>query len=88
MDPATVSTAIMGAIATAAVGGLKEVGKKAVSDSYETLKTAIKSKFGRDSKSAKAIQALEDHPDLEVLQPMLAENLKSEKVDKIARQGV
>ena len=92
MDPATVSTAIMAAIATAAAGGLKEVGKKAVSDSYEALKKAIKSRFGRDSKSAKAIQALEDHPELEGLQPMLAENLKSEKVDQdteivgIARQ--
>jgi formylglycine-generating enzyme required for sulfatase activity len=80
MDPATVSSAIAAAIAATAAGSLKEVGKKAVLDSYEALKNAIKSKFGQHSKSAKAIHTLEDHPELEGLQPMLAENLKLEKV--------
>jgi formylglycine-generating enzyme required for sulfatase activity len=80
MDPVTVSAAILAAIAAVAADGLKEVGKKAVLDSYEALKNAIKSKFGQNSKSAKAIQTLENHPELEGLQPMLTENLKLEKV--------
>ena len=90
MDNAYMSTAIMAALSTVAVGGLKELGKIVVSDSYKALKMRITTKFGRDSKSAKAMQAIEDYPELEglqspelkKLQSMLAENLKSEKIDQ------
>lgn len=82
MDPATVATAIMSAIATTAADSLKEVGKKAVLDSYEALKKAIKTKFGRDNKVSKAIAELEDNPESKGRQMVLAETLEEETADQ------
>jgi hypothetical protein len=82
VDPATVSAAIAAAIAAAATGGLKEVGKKAVSDGYEALKKAIKTKLGQDNKVSKAIAELEGNPESKGRQMVLAETMEEEAADQ------
>ena len=62
MDLAAIFTAGAAAISTFIASGVEEVGKQVVLDTYGALKKAIKSKFGPDSQSAKAIQALEIEP--------------------------
>jgi hypothetical protein len=41
------------------------VGKKAIVDAYEALKTLLKTKFGHDSKVMKAVEELEGTPESE-----------------------
>jgi formylglycine-generating enzyme required for sulfatase activity/energy-coupling factor transporter ATP-binding protein EcfA2 len=80
MEPTTViSTAIIAAISAGVTGGIKAVGKKAILDSYEALKKAIKSKLGKQSSSAKAIEELEGNPNSKGRQLVLAENIEAEK---------
>ena len=84
MELAAVFTATVAAISTFLASGVEEVSKQVVLDTYEVLKKAVKSKFGQDSQSAKAIQALEEEPGNEGKQLLLAGNIKIEKVDKDA----
>jgi len=60
MEPITLITA---AIVAALKAGTSELGKKAVADAYEHLKSAIKHRFGDDSALPKALAELEQTPD-------------------------
>jgi formylglycine-generating enzyme required for sulfatase activity/energy-coupling factor transporter ATP-binding protein EcfA2 len=81
MEPTTViSTAIIAALSAGVTGGVTAVGKQAILDSYEALKKAIKSKFGKQSSSAKAIEELEHNPHEEGHQLILKGNMALEKV--------
>jgi formylglycine-generating enzyme required for sulfatase activity len=82
MDLATAFTATVAAIGTFLATGAQEVGKQVVLDTYKELKKTIQSKFGVDSQSAKAIQALEKDPDSKAKQRMLAGIIEIEEVDK------
>lgn len=70
------------AIVAAVTAGVKETGKKAISDAYQGLKRLIQSKFGKDNNISKAIDELEDTPDSEGRKMVLAENMGLEKADK------
>jgi hypothetical protein len=61
MEVITVSAAIIAAVAAGVTDGVTAVGKQAILDTYEALKTAIKSRFGKESISAKAIEKLENN---------------------------
>lgn len=61
MDPIT--TAIVAALAAGVTAGAVDVGKKAISDAYEGLKTVIKNKFGKQGKLAEAVANLESNPE-------------------------
>lgn len=92
MDLAAIFTAAVSAIGTIMASGVEEIGKQIVLDSYDALKKAIKSKFGSQSQSAGAIQALEEDPDSRGKQLLLAGNLEIEnivndaEIAQIARQ--
>jgi hypothetical protein len=82
MEPTTVvSTAIIAAISAGVTGGVTAVGKQAILDEYAALKKGIKVRIGRESKSAKAIQELEDNPDSKGRLLVLDESVEAEKVD-------
>jgi hypothetical protein len=70
MDPIT--GAIVAALAAGVAGGAAEVGKKVIVDAYDALKTALKNKFGAESKVAQAVADLEAEPDFEPNQGALA----------------
>jgi hypothetical protein len=80
MDPIT--TAILAALAVGVVGGATEVGKKAIVDAYDALKSIIKKKFGSDSKIVKAVTDLEGEPEFEPYKMGLQQRVKSEKIDQ------
>lgn len=73
MDPIT--TAIIAAVAA----GITDIGKKAVGDAYQGLKTLIKSKFGQENKISKAITELEASPEAEGRKQILAETVAQQK---------
>jgi formylglycine-generating enzyme required for sulfatase activity/energy-coupling factor transporter ATP-binding protein EcfA2 len=82
MEPITViSTAIIAAISAGVTSGVTGVGKQAILDAYEALKTEIKSRFGKNSQSAKAIKALEDNPDSNGRLLVLNESVEAENVE-------
>ena len=56
---------ITGAIVAAATAGVTELGKKALVDAYNALKTKIRAKFGDESKISQAVEAVEDEPEFE-----------------------
>jgi hypothetical protein len=60
MDPIT--TAILAAAVAGAVSGTSNVAERAIGEAYDALKGLIKSKFGADSKLARAVQDVEDDP--------------------------
>ena len=70
MDPIT--GAIVAALAAGVASGAGEVGKKVVVDAYSALKTAIKNKYGAESKVAQAVSTVEKEPDFEPNQQALA----------------
>jgi len=69
MDPIT--TAIIAALAAGAASGVTEVGKQAIVDGYNALKSAIQRKFGADSKLAAAVDDLEKEPEFKPNQEAL-----------------
>jgi hypothetical protein len=80
MDPIT--GAIVAALAAGVLGGVTEVGKKAIVDTYEALKAAIKRKYGEESKIAQAVSAVEDEPDFEPNQQALAGRVEQVDADE------
>ena len=62
----------MAALAAGVASGAGEVGKKVVVDAYGALKTAIKKKYGGESKIAQAVSAVEDEPEFKPNQDALA----------------
>ena len=67
MDPIT--SAIVAALSAGAVG---KVGEMVFMKAYETLKAAIRQKFGSESKVAEAVAVLENEPDFKPNQEALA----------------
>jgi hypothetical protein len=63
MEPVTVTTAILAAIAAGATAGVTDTAKKAIGDAYAGLKTLLKRKFGGDSKVVEAVEKLERDPE-------------------------
>ena len=55
---------------------IPEAGKLVVKDAYNSLKTAIRSKFGKSSKVDQAVQALESEPGFEPYQNALAARIQ------------
>ena len=80
MDPIT--TAIIAGVTASVTGDITAVGKKAIVDAYESIKKAVKSKFGKDSKLSKAITELEENPKSKGQQMLLAETMAMEKADQ------
>ncbi len=70
MDPITI--AILAAVTAGVTAGAGKVAEKVVVDAYDTLKTALKKKFGSDSKVVAAVADLEGEPDFEPNQTALA----------------
>lgn len=82
MDPVT--TAIMAAIAAGVTGGLTDVGKQALVDAYDALKSLLKKKFGERSKVVNVVQDLEDEPDSSGYKAVLQEQISKTKADEDA----
>lgn len=80
MDPLTL--AIIGAVSAGAVSGLTEVGKTAITDAYEGLKSLIKQKFGSDSGIVEAVDKLEKKPDSAGWQETLGDEVKNAGADR------
>lgn len=76
MEPIT--TAIVAAV----TAGITDIGNKAFGDTYQGLNDLIKSKFGQDNKVSKAIAELEDDPESNGRQTILAESIVQKKADR------
>ena len=73
MDPIT--GAIVAALAAGVAAGATEVGKKVIVDAYEALKAAIKKNYGPDSDVVEAVDNLEQKPDSQARQAVVAEEI-------------
>jgi hypothetical protein len=82
LDPIT--TAILAGLVSGVTVGATEVGKKAIVDAYEGLKSIIKRKFGDQSDLAEAITKLESKQDSEGRKTTLQEEVKAVQADKDA----
>lgn len=80
MDPIT--TAILAALTIGITGGIADVMKKMVNESYELLKKTIKVKLGSKSKVVKAINDLEKEPNFEPYQQGLHQRISATKLDR------
>ncbi|MDJ0599285.1 MAG: hypothetical protein QNJ37_10645 [Crocosphaera sp.] len=67
----------MDPITTAIVAGLAGVGKDAIKDSYNALKSALKKKFGETSDLVEAVDKLEKKPDSEGRKATLQEEVQA-----------
>jgi len=73
MDPIT--GAIVAALAAGVVSGATEVGKKLLVDAYDALKAALKQKCGAEGDLVQAVETLEQKPDSEARQAVVAEEV-------------
>ena len=73
--------AIAAALSTGAAAAATDVGKKAVADAYDGLKSLIHKRFGSDSDAADAIEKLEARPDSAGRKQTLTEELEAAKAD-------
>ncbi len=80
MDPIT--GAIISALSAGVAGGVTDVGKKVIVDAYNALKASIKKKQGEDSDVVEAVEKLEEKPESEGRQTMLAEEVADAKLTK------
>ncbi|MEM8829753.1 MAG: hypothetical protein AAGE96_10395 [Cyanobacteria bacterium P01_G01_bin.19] len=71
----------MDIITTAIIAALAAVSKDAIKDSYNALKSALKEKFGAESKVVGAVKELEDNPNSEARQAVLKEEVGKAKVN-------
>lgn len=78
MEPIT--TAIIAVLAS----GMTKAGEKAIMDSYESLKSLIKRKFGAQSSVAKAVDELEAKPDSAGRKETLKEEVTAVKAEQDA----
>ncbi|GHO73978.1 hypothetical protein KSD_17490 [Ktedonobacter sp. SOSP1-85] len=85
MEPIT-TTAILAAVASGAIGalsgGVTELGKKALVDSYTALTALLKKKFGEKGEVAEAVERLEKKPDSEARKGEVKEMLAEVKADE------
>lgn len=72
---------ITGALVTAVTSGLTTVGKSAVVDTYNAIKTLIQSKYG-NTDLPDAVEKLEQKPDSQSRQGMVQEELETAGADK------
>ena len=70
------------AIISALAAGAKKIGEKTVVEGYDALKKLLKKKFGEKSDVAEATAKLEERPESEARQKMLAEEVDTVKADK------
>lgn len=80
MDPIT--AVIVAALAAGVTAGAVDVGKKAIGDAYEGLKTIIKARFGEQGKLAQAITSLESKPGSQGRQTTLQEEMAEVQADQ------
>ena len=73
-----ITPAIIGAL----IAGAKKVGESTIPDLYKGLKTLLKKKFGKKSDVAEATEKLEERPESEARQKMLAEEIAMVKADQ------
>lgn len=81
MEPIT-ATAIIAALAAGTIGGATELGKKAIVDGYEALKSLLKNKFGDQSRVAKSVAFLETMPDSDASKALVKEAVADAKADQ------
>jgi hypothetical protein len=80
MDPIT--TAILAAVSAGAIGGLTEVSKTAIADTYRKLKALLTKKFGEKSEVVQAVSGVETKPDSPGRKTTLQEELAAVKADQ------
>ena len=74
MDPitSTILAALTAGVTRIAADAPAEIGKMAIKDAYEALKTALRNKFGGESKLARAVSELEEEYDYKPNQQNMA----------------
>ena len=82
MDP--VSAAIISGLVAGVATDTAKIGKQAAVAAYNTIKTALRKKFGSNSDVIKAVELLEKKPDAEIRQAFVAEEIKAAKVNEDA----
>ena len=82
MDTSIIATAIIAAVSAGAATGATEVGKNAIVDAYNGIKSCIVKKFGKKSDIADAVEKLEAKPDSESRKGTVIEEVKSAKADQ------
>jgi hypothetical protein len=80
IDP--VSAALIAAAVAGATGGLTDVSKTALTDTYSALKAAIQKRFGQQHGLVKAVEALEAKPTSAGRQTTLVEEVTDAGVDQ------
>ena len=78
----SITAAIVAALAAGVIGGVTDVGKSAIVDAYQGLKSLLKSKFGGESKVVKAVDDLEGTPDSKGRQETLQEEVAKAHADQ------
>jgi hypothetical protein len=77
MTPDLVANTIVAAISAGAIAGPKDAANSAIADAYQSLKSIIKGKLGRDGDAGRAINKLEVHPDFDPWKQILVGELKA-----------
>lgn len=80
MDPITL--AIVSALTAGIGSGVTKVAEQGTVDGYNSLKSALKKKFGDDSDVVKTVAALESKPGSEGRKATLQEEIADSKADK------
>jgi hypothetical protein len=80
MDPVT--TAIVAALSAGAIGGVTEMSKTAITDTYQKLKELLITKFGAKSKIVTAVEDLEEEQESKGRQITLQEQIAKVKADQ------
>lgn len=75
----------MDVITTAIIAALAALSKDAIQDSYNSLKSALKKKFGSESEVVDAVEGLEKKPDSKGRQATLQEEIENAKVNDDAQ---
>ncbi len=80
MDPVSLSISL--ALVSGIASGLTEIGKDAIADTYNALKTKLLEKFGENSNIPKAISSLEESPNSEIVKANLVKEINKVEADK------
>ncbi len=80
MDPITM--AIVSALAAGIGAGVPKVAEQAIVDGYNTLRSALKERFGEGSDVVEAVEKLEAKPNSTGRQTTLKEEIEDSKADQ------
>jgi len=80
MDPIT--AAIVAALSAEAIGGLTEVSKTALTETYRKLKAVLVKKFGNTSDVVQAVEQMEAKPASDARKALLAKEVATVKADQ------